>query len=88
MDIDTLSICALRYVLPRHTYMVGLICDEIGNNLGVFKNETLNIMKRDLDNWYNDVKNGSINASNYCDWRKLDTLRNKIDNVLTNNSST
>lgn len=54
-ELQDLFICALRYALYRHSYVVGEICNIIKSVPEIQNNRVTNVMLRDiqerLDNW-------------------------------------
>ncbi len=83
MDFDALFICALRYTLPRKTYIVSLICEEIGNNLDKVNMGTIRVMLRDVNDQLKEIKD-----MHECDIVSIKTLKEKLTDVLTNSNST
>lgn len=73
-DLNTLMLCALRYTIPRHTYMVSMVCEIIEINNGELDNNTKNTMIRDLDEGLKD------NYIHDCDRRALLHLLQELKN--------
>lgn len=48
-DLATLFECALRYALPRHTYITSVICEIITRNVGMLTPQTIARMLIDID---------------------------------------
>jgi hypothetical protein len=48
LDLNDLCICALRYVLPRHTYTVSTICEIVKKHKESLTKLTKEVMLRDI----------------------------------------
>lgn len=65
-DLSVLFLAAERYALGRRTYMPGLICEIIKNNINLVLTKDINVMIRDIENAYS--------LGDKCDeieWKKL-----------------
>lgn len=78
--LDLIVLSALRYALPRHTYITGVVADFIWENRENPEiKKAMSLIKRDLNEWIDE--NPPTNACDQIDYdtwvrlsRKLDTL--------------
>ena len=71
---EDVLLCAFRYAIGRHTYVVSEICDFFEKNCHLISKRMLAVMNRDLDiqiEQYEKFEDDSANVR-----MDLDTLRN------------
>lgn len=72
--LQDVIICALRYALPRHTYVVDEVCDFIIQHMSKFMNERVQmVMLRDIE----DVLTGGYELHE-CDRLCIMNLRRRL----------
>ena len=72
--LQDVIICALRYALPRHTYVVDEVCDFIIQHMSKFMNERVQmVMLRDIE----DVLTGDYEL-HACDRHCIMDLRRRL----------
>lgn len=62
-DLKDILISALRYALPRHTYIVDLTCSYIKSHAEFLDDRVIAVMLRDIDEYLHSYKDS--------DWDKL-----------------
>ena len=69
---EEVLICALRYALGRHTYIVSVIADNVKNNINKLSQKTIGVMAKDIQEV---IKEGepelATNKMDYSTWKKL-----------------
>ena len=82
-DFKDMMISALRYVLPRHTYMVDMTCEYIKKNAElILDDRVINVMLRDLNeqlDCYKRVEGNYQTTMWKCDYDTLDDLRRFLE---------
>lgn len=82
-DFKDMMISALRYVLPRHTYMVDMTCEYIKNNAElILDNRVIAVMLRDLNeqlDYYKSTMGDDVTTMWRCDYDTLDDLRRFLE---------
>jgi|LSQX01.2.fsa_nt_gb hypothetical protein len=61
-DLGTLLICAIRYTLPRETYMPSLVQDIARPHLASLENKDLKIIARDITEAEQEVTKGRTHS--------------------------
>lgn len=66
-ELQDIFICALRYALYRHSYVVSEICNAIMSTPEIQNNRVTNVMLKDikerLDNWDYSISNFDIDMN-------------------------
>ena len=82
-DFKDMMISALRYVLPRHTYMVDMTCEYIKNNAElILDDRVIAVMLRDLNeqlDYYKSTMSDNVTTMWRCDYDTLDDLRRFLE---------
>lgn len=82
-DFKDMMICALRYAIPRHTYMVDMTCEYIKNNAElILDDRVIAIMLRDLNeqlDYYKRSEESNPTIMWRCDYDTLDDLRRFLE---------
>lgn len=79
-NLGLIVLSALRYALPRHTYITSVVADFIWENREHPEiKKAMPLIKRDLNEWINDnAPTNPCDQIDYDTWvrlfRKLDTL--------------
>lgn len=78
---DTLQqmlVNAVRYALGRHTYIVGLTAGYVGYLLKDMSDNTLHVLKRDIDTFLNEISSSEWD----CDAKLWAVLLKETERVL------
>ena len=82
-DFKDMMISALRYAMPRHSYIVDMTCEYIKNNAElILDNRVIVVMLRDLNEQLDYYKRfGESNPTTMwrCDYDTLDDLRRFLE---------
>ena len=63
-ELKNILISALRYALPRHTYIVGETIDFIKEYNDLIDDRVKSVMLNDIENYLSSVENNNKNSSN------------------------
>ena len=75
-------ICALRYALPRHTYIVDEICEWIEEHHQVLDDRMLIVMKRDVEEqlmYYDEI---GVDAISEIDYKRIKKFYDWLEALL------
>jgi hypothetical protein len=82
-DFKDMIISALRYAIPRHTYIVDMTCEYIKNNAElILDNRVISVMLRDINDHLDYCKaswDDGIATTWQCDYDTLDDLRRFLE---------
>lgn len=82
-DFKDMMISALRYAIPRHSYIVDMTCEYIKNNAElILDDRVISIMLRDLNDqldYYRRTWNDGNATMWGCDYDTLDDLRRFLE---------
>lgn len=81
-DFKDMMISALRYAIPRHTYIVDETCEFIKNNADlILDSRVVGVMLRDLNDQldYYKRKENNLTTMWRCDYDTLDDLRRFLE---------
>lgn len=81
-DLKDMLISALRYALPRHTYMVDLTCSYIKSHGELLDERVIDVMLRDIDEHLHGYKNTNwdkLPGSYKCDVETIEDLRRFLE---------
>ena len=82
-DFKDMMINALRYAIPRHTYIVDATCEYIKNNAElILDDRVINVMLRDINDHLDYCKaawDEGIATMWRCDYDTLDELRRFLE---------
>lgn len=82
-DFKDMMISALRYAIPRHTYIVDETCEFIKNNADlILDDRVITVMLRDLNDqldYYKHSKENNLTTMWSCDYDTLDDLRRFLE---------
>lgn len=80
VDFKDMMISALRYALPRHSYIVSMTCNYIKNHASLILDErVIGVMLRDIDWYLEDMKNGVVPSSWKSDIEEIEDLRRFLE---------
>lgn len=86
-DFKDMMISALRYAIPRHTYIVDETCEYIKNNAElILDDRVIAVMLRDINDHLDYCKaiwNEGIVTTWQCDYDTLDDLRRFLEDYDT-----
>lgn len=86
-DFKDMMISALRYAIPRHTYMVDMTCEYIKNNAElILDDRVIAIMLRDINDHLDYCKvawKDGVVTTWQCDYDTLDDLRGFLEDYVT-----
>lgn len=82
-DFKDMIMSALRYAMPRHTYIVDETCEYIKENADLILDErVIAVMLRDLNDqldYYKSTWNDGVGTMWRCDYDTLDDLRRFLE---------
>lgn len=86
-DFKDIVISALRYAIPRHTYIVDETCEFIKNNADlILDDRVIAVMLRDLNDqldYYKATWDEGVATMWRCDYDTLDDLRRFLEDYDT-----
>lgn len=86
-DFKDMIISALRYAMPRHSYIVDMTCEYIKNNAElILDNRVIAVMLRDLNeqlDYYKRSEESNPTTMWRCDYDTLDDLRRFLEDYDT-----
>lgn len=82
-DFKDMMISALRYAIPRHTYIVDMTVEYIKNNAElILDDRVISVMLRDLNDqldYYHRTEENNATTMWRCDYDTLDDLRRFLE---------
>ena len=67
-EFDAICMCAARYSLGRKTYMPRLVMDYLKDNLELLKTQTLRLVVKDINDYYEHFEPNEKNDFDYKEW--------------------
>ena len=75
---EDVILCAFRYAITRHTYVVREICDWIWKNRHILSKRMCNVMERDLYDTFTYYEKNITDYENHMDYKTLKEFGEKL----------
>ena len=81
-DFKDIIISALRYAIPRHTYIVDSTCSWIEANPHLLDQRMIGIMKQDVKKQLKHYQNVGVDSITEMDYNRLKAFYMWLDDIL------
>lgn len=81
-EFRDMIICALRYALPRHTYVVDEVCSWIEKHPTILDQRMINVMLKDVKEQLRFYNKNGVDSISEIDFKRLKSFYYWLEDII------